>query len=510
MASATTDRRLGLTGDKGMKAPVRAATLANITLSGEQTIDAVAVVSGDDVLVKNQTVTADNGIWTANTGAWTRRIDSNGNLDLVKGTTVLVTDGGQGSTFWSITSANPITVGSSAITWGVSLTAAISTLSFTQSGTGAVARSSLLKMREVISSDDFGGTRGTYYWGIGTGAFASTTTATDCIAIGDNTLNAMTSGFGNVAIGKNALKSLTINAYTTAVGAYAGESANLAGNVNLLGTYIGAYAGYRNTDGQYGTFVGAYAGENNTTGYFGTFVGQGAGRANTTGFSSTLVGHSAGLAITGASSYHTIVGENGAPLTTVATAITTLGYGCLSNNVTGNSYSVAIGYAPLGQSTSSDPSVAIGRQAGYTLVGNGKAVLVGHLAYTLGAGARTTAIGHEAGGTETGTGTDNVWLGYRAGYTQAINLANVVCLGSNSAATRSNQVQLGDGNITEVKTTGYIVQKLVATGSTTLDNNGEFVFYVVDNTHVNFKYKGSDGTVRAATGAFAAGGFTLA
>ena len=36
------------------KAPVRVATTASITLSGTQTIDGVAVVAGDRVLVKNQ------------------------------------------------------------------------------------------------------------------------------------------------------------------------------------------------------------------------------------------------------------------------------------------------------------------------------------------------------------------------------------------------------------------------------------------------------------------------
>ena len=53
MSSATTDRRMGLTGDKGMKAPARLATTGNITLSGEQTIDGVLTIQSR-VLVKNQ------------------------------------------------------------------------------------------------------------------------------------------------------------------------------------------------------------------------------------------------------------------------------------------------------------------------------------------------------------------------------------------------------------------------------------------------------------------------
>lgn len=57
------------------KAPVRAATTANITLSGAQTIDGVSVVAGNRVLVKNQTAPEDNGIYVAASGAWSRSSD---------------------------------------------------------------------------------------------------------------------------------------------------------------------------------------------------------------------------------------------------------------------------------------------------------------------------------------------------------------------------------------------------------------------------------------------------
>jgi hypothetical protein len=53
-----------------IKVSVRAATMANITLSGTQTIDGVSVVAGDRVLVKNQTSGSQNGIYVAASGAW--------------------------------------------------------------------------------------------------------------------------------------------------------------------------------------------------------------------------------------------------------------------------------------------------------------------------------------------------------------------------------------------------------------------------------------------------------
>jgi hypothetical protein len=58
------------------KASVRAATTANITLSGTQTIDGVTVVAGDRVLVKDQTTAAQNGIYVVAAGAWARATDT--------------------------------------------------------------------------------------------------------------------------------------------------------------------------------------------------------------------------------------------------------------------------------------------------------------------------------------------------------------------------------------------------------------------------------------------------
>jgi hypothetical protein len=58
------------------KDSVRAATTANITLSGTQTIDGVAVVVGNRVLVKNQTTASQNGIYVVASGAWSRSTDA--------------------------------------------------------------------------------------------------------------------------------------------------------------------------------------------------------------------------------------------------------------------------------------------------------------------------------------------------------------------------------------------------------------------------------------------------
>lgn len=63
--------------DAWVKRSVRCATTANITLSATQTIDGIAVVAGDRVLVKNQSTASQNGIYVVAAGSWTRSADAN-------------------------------------------------------------------------------------------------------------------------------------------------------------------------------------------------------------------------------------------------------------------------------------------------------------------------------------------------------------------------------------------------------------------------------------------------
>jgi hypothetical protein len=74
------------------KDAARVATTTNITLSGLQTIDGVTVVSGERVVVKNQTTTSQNGIYLASAGAWSRSPDANSAAEL-DGLAVFVRDG---------------------------------------------------------------------------------------------------------------------------------------------------------------------------------------------------------------------------------------------------------------------------------------------------------------------------------------------------------------------------------------------------------------------------------
>ena len=85
MSSTQTSRLEGLTTSLAVKAPVKVATTASITLSGEQTIDGSACVTGERVLVKNQSDGTENGLYDVDTASWTRSKDFNGAYDVVQG-----------------------------------------------------------------------------------------------------------------------------------------------------------------------------------------------------------------------------------------------------------------------------------------------------------------------------------------------------------------------------------------------------------------------------------------
>lgn len=57
--------------------PVAVATTANITLSGEQTLDTDVTTSTSRVLVKDQTDASENGVYVSAAGAWSRATDAN-------------------------------------------------------------------------------------------------------------------------------------------------------------------------------------------------------------------------------------------------------------------------------------------------------------------------------------------------------------------------------------------------------------------------------------------------
>ncbi|MEW6060351.1 MAG: hypothetical protein AB1600_00280 [Bacteroidota bacterium] len=100
------------------KQSVRVATTGNITLSGTQTIDGVALSAGDRVLVKDQTTPAQNGIYVVSAGAWSRATDADTSAEVKGGMTMWVNEGTvNGDTQWTLTTNDVITLGTTGLTF---------------------------------------------------------------------------------------------------------------------------------------------------------------------------------------------------------------------------------------------------------------------------------------------------------------------------------------------------------------------------------------------------------
>ena len=142
------------------KASCRAATTANITLSGTQTIDGIAVIAGDRVLVKNQTTGSQNGIYNVSAGAWTRSTDADLSSEVTSGMFTFIEEGATAaSSGWVLATVSPITLATTAlvfvqfsgagqITAGTGLTKSGNTLSI---NTGYTGQSSITTLGTVTT-----------------------------------------------------------------------------------------------------------------------------------------------------------------------------------------------------------------------------------------------------------------------------------------------------------------------------------------------------------------------
>lgn len=104
-----------------IKDSVRAASTANIaTLSGTLTVDGVALIADDRVLVKDQSTGSQNGIYVVAAGAWTRAIDFDNTpgTEVTAGAFTFVEEGTTNAdSGWVLTTNGTITIGTTALTF---------------------------------------------------------------------------------------------------------------------------------------------------------------------------------------------------------------------------------------------------------------------------------------------------------------------------------------------------------------------------------------------------------
>lgn len=95
----------------------RAVATTNITLTGTQTVDTVALVAGDEVLLTGQTNPAENGLWTVAVGAWTRSGDFDTSGEMLPGTEFYIREGSpdNAGSAWRLITTGTITVGTTGL-----------------------------------------------------------------------------------------------------------------------------------------------------------------------------------------------------------------------------------------------------------------------------------------------------------------------------------------------------------------------------------------------------------
>ena len=186
------------------KQPCAVATLANITLSGLQTIDGYTTLAGDRVLVKNQSNAANNGIYLASATAWTRSLDANSWDELVSAIS-FIEYGTQAGGAWFCTATPGGTLGVTAVNWSQFTTSATYS-----AGTGLTLTGTVFSITPVGTASTYGSaTQTPVFTTNASGQVSSVTNTTITPAVGSITglgtgvataLAAGVTGSGNIVL----------------------------------------------------------------------------------------------------------------------------------------------------------------------------------------------------------------------------------------------------------------------------------------------------------------------
>ena len=447
------------------KASVVAATTVNITLSGAQTIDGISIVAADRVLVKNQTLSQNNGLYLCASGAWTRTTDMN-TWAQVPGAYVFVEDGTtQADTGWVCTSNAGGTLGTTAITWaqfsgagsgvssitfgttgltpattttgavtvagtlavangGTGLTAGTSGGILAYTATGTLASSALLAANALMIGGGAGVAPSTTTTGTGVvTALGVNTGSSGAFVVNGGALGTPSSGTvtnltGTASINING----TVGATTANTGAF--STLTTTGTINSI--TVGMGAGSLNTN----VAVGLQSLQANTTGFENTAIGLNSLYSNTIGIQNTAIGSSA-LLFNISGNYNTAIGEATLQANTTGNQNTATGSFSLNHNTTGTN-NVANGQSALNANTTGSQNTALGISALFSATASSN-----------------TALGYSSGSSIT-TGEKNVIIGSYTGSAAPIS------------ATGNNYVVLSDGD-------GNVRQHINSSGNTTFN-----------------------------------------
>lgn len=211
------------------------------------------------------------------------------------------------------------------------------------------------------------------------------------------------------------------------------------------------------TPAGYNLFIGEYSGNytmgrsatTTTESSYNTAVGESTLRYNTTGYANVAVGY-LGLSFNTTGYENTALGSYA--LNNNTTGFMNIGIGWRALNVnTGGQYNLAIGSYSLGVHTSGVSNIAIGTSAMQNVTYGNYNIAIGKYGLLANSGSYNIVIGENSGRTFT-NGTYNTFIGYNSGYnaSQLAAVQNSIAIGYNTYTTSSNQIVLGDSDITEI------------------------------------------------------------
>ncbi len=260
-----------------------------------------------------------------------------------------------------------------------------------------------------------------------------------------------TTGFGNTAVGTYSLQNNTTGYWNTAIG-----TAALNQNTNgFRNTAIGRMSLNSNTGGDYNVAIGYHALFVNTNGLNNTATGSKSLYENSTGNHNTATGFEALYSNTTASN-NTAIGSNALRSNFTGTGNVATGGWALYANTTGSN-NTATGYNTLNDNIDGINNTAIGSEAMRSIDVGSNNTAVGYFALPTRTGSYNSAFGTNALGTVLVTaqcyGSYNSAFGADAGptaWTVCEDVNNTTALGANTKITGSNQIRLGDANVTSI------------------------------------------------------------
>ena len=383
-------------------------------------------------------LTTDGISWSTieSSGNITLGTDTSGNyVATIAGTANEVEVSGSGSETAAVTIGlpNDVTIGNELTVTTALFTPIIDTTdSSALTVTPATTFSSDINVQNNIVSDNIVEAADGYTMG-GLNSFRYLTNDDSSFAIGPGSLRnwAQTAaGYNNIAIGKNVLTEQRFNGSNIGIGSDSQRESTGFFNVG-----VGRSSLYAN-DSQSNVAIGDFTLSNSTTGAYNTAVGYNTGNDITTGEQNVTMGaFSTGNSTTG--SYNTAIGY--ATLENVTNNLNVaVGYFAGNDLTTGFRNTIVGSYALDTGSTSAQENVAVGSSAMGNGVGGTKNVAVGRSAGANIASDFNTVIGADAGLNIT-SGSNLTVIGYDA---------------EPSAAGATNEITLGDTNVTKLRVPG--------------------------------------------------------